>query len=153
MSRLVKYSDGLLIKDGNLQRDAGDIGEPDPGCCCAGGGCPPGGLCPCPTSGEPPLFITGWPGELAVGPASIYCEAECSYNASSNGVFECPGESGSCSWAVSICAQITCNTIDEETGCGSDCTLSAVTVTVIADSCECPEEISDTSGFNYFYCP
>jgi hypothetical protein len=216
MSRLVKYSNGLLVKAGSLQRDANDIGEPDPGCCCVScqgpcqwqpvweigtgewaggwelltgcvpatpectcpepdvdsvgteaspiqeywetpcgppGGCPPGGLCPCPGSGIQPLFDPGWPGALAIGPASIDCEAECQYTGGANGMFSCAETTGSCSWAVSICAQITCANIDPEDGCGSDCSLSGITVTVNTSSCACPDELPDYSGFNYFYCP
>lgn len=117
------------------------------------GGCPPGGLCPCPESGVPPLFLTGWPGEFSVGGVGVYCGAECSYVASSSGSFSCTGISGTCNWGVSICAQITCDTIDPESGCGSNCSLSGVTVTVNTDSCDCPDELPDYSGFNYFYCP
>lgn len=153
MSRLIKYGGGLLLRGGSLAATASAEGEPDPGCCCGAGGCPPGGLCPCPVSGIAPLFDSGWPGQLAIGAVAVYCGGECSYVAGSNGVFSCSESEGGCSWAVSVCAQITCATIDEETGCGSDCSLSGITVTVITDSCDCPDELPDYSGFNYFYCP
>lgn len=123
---------------------------PDP---CATGDCPPGGLCPCPGSGVQPLFDPAWPGALAIGPAYVNCEDECGYTGGANGNFSCTETEGSCSWAVSICAQISCETIDGETGCGSDCSLTGLTVTVDTGSCGCPDELPDYSGFNYFYCP
>lgn len=153
MGRLIKYSDALLRSGSDLVRTASDAGDPEASCCCEGGSCPPGGLCPCPDSGVQPLFDSGWPGQLAIGAVAVYCEGECSYVAGSNGIFTCPGSEGDCPWAVSVCAQITCATIDEETGCGSDCSLTGITVTVVADDCDCPDELPDYSGFNYFYCP
>lgn len=123
---------------------------PDP---CATDSCPPGGLCPCPGSGVQPLFDPSWPGSLAIGPAYINCEDDCQYSGGANGAFSCAEVEGSCSWAVSVCAQISCDSINEETGCGSECSVTGVTVAVNTESCACPDELPDYSGFNYFYCP
>lgn len=127
-------------------------GPPAEDSCCTPDRCPPMGLCPCPGSGLQPLFITNWPGELAVGPAQVSCADECQYGGGSVGSFPC-AEAGECSWSVAVCAKISCATINEETGCGSDCELSAITVTVDTDQCACPDELPDTTSFIYFYCP
>jgi len=69
MSRLVKYSNGLLVKTGSLQRDANDIGEPDPGCCCGEEGC-------CVnierfTDPEGVVYPPAFTGEVLTGPFTV----------------------------------------------------------------------------------
>lgn len=126
-------------------------GPPPEDSCCYG--CPPGGLCPCPGSGIAPLFLTGWPGELSPTPASVACDEACQYGAIQDGFFSCQGIEGECDWAVTVCADIKCVSADAETGCGSGCTLFALTITVNTANCDCPEQLPDVSSFNYFYCP
>lgn len=151
MARLIKYDNGLLFNGAELVFTASDVGNPDPECCCDTG-CPPGGLCPCPDASAV-LFLTNWPGELSPGQPTIDCEDECPYLASSNGSFTCSDGINTCAWTVTICAEITCNSIDGESGCGSDCTLANIVVTVDTSSCACPDELPDYSGFDYFWCP
>lgn len=153
MARLIKYDNGLLFNGAELVFTASDVGNPDPECCCdTGSGCPPGGLCPCPDGLSNPLFTTGWPGELSPS-ITIDCEDECPYYGISNGGFACGDGIGYCDWSVTVCAEITCNTIDEDSGCGSECTLANVVVTVDTSLCDCPDELPDQSSFQYFYCP
>lgn len=126
-------------------------GPPPEDSCCYG--CPDGGLCPCPGSGIAPLFTTGWPGELSPGSATVDCDEACQYLALNNGLFNCEGVAGQCDWDVTVCADIKCASKDFDSGCGSDCTLVALTVTVDTDLCDCPGQLPDFSSFDYFYCP
>lgn len=126
----------------------GTVCSPNP---CGGGECPVGGLCVCPNGYSTPSFDTTWPGGLAPS-LTVNCYATHQYDAFQNGSFACSG-SGSCSWSVTVTADLTCATLGAGNfPCGSDCSLSNVTITVDDSGCDCPGELPSTSNFEYFSC-
>lgn len=124
----------------------------DGACQCGQCDCPSGGLCyECDSNYSTPRLDVPWGG--GASPTTVIdCCDPCPYSAQQNGYFSCTTTSGDCNWFVSVCADIECNTIDPDTQCGSDCTVTNITLTVDCDTCDCPAEC-DTSTIDYLYCP